>query len=217
MTESLEERQRRVKRHLRHGPPDAEDQSRITLYLQAVKGLNASVLAKLEWQPVDWLPYRFLHGQYYREMELSTLLGRATQWSSQPMIYMEAATLSMDLWSRTEAAQYLPGFFEVDKRFYSYLALSHAFMSVIRFLPMLPPSMDLDSDPFLSALKAIEDENGRQIQTQIRMLKDLDAGLSRQERERIVEEQRERVEGSFAQLLGVIGQPAGAAIERGDA
>lgn len=217
MTESLEERQRRVKRHLRHGPPDAEDQTRIALYLQAIKGLNASVLAKLEWQPVDWLPYRFLHGQYYREMELSTLLGRATQWSSQPMIYMEAATLSMDLWSRTEAAQYLPGFFEVDKRFYSYLALSHAFMSVIRFLPLLPPSMDLDSDPFLSALKAIEDENGRQIQTQIRMLKDLDAGLSRQERERIVEEQRERVEGSFAELLGLLGQPAGATIERGDA
>lgn len=214
MNESLEDLQRRVRRQLRHGPPDAEDQTRIALYLQAVKGLNAAVLAKLEWQPVEWLPYRFLHGQYYREMELSTLLGRATRWSSQPLIYMEAGTLSMNLWARTEAARYLPGFFEVDERFYSYLALSHAFMSVIRFLPMLPPAMDLDADPFLSALKAIEDENGRQIQSQIRMLKDLDAGLSRQEREGIVEAQRVRVEGSFAELLAILGQPAGATIER---
>ena len=215
MTESLEEVQRRVRRQLRHGPPDAEDQTRIALYLQAVKGLNASVLAKLEWQPVEWLPYRFLHGQYYRELELSTLLGRATRWSSQPMIYMEAGTLSMDLWSRTEAARYLPGFFEVDERFYSYMALSHAFMSVIRFLPLLPPHMDLESDAFLSAIKAIEDENGRQIQTQIRMLKELDGGLSRAERERVVEDQRQRVEASFAQLLGTLGQAPGANIQGG--
>lgn len=216
MTQSFEELQRRVKRHFRNGPPDAEDQTRITLYLQAVKGLNASVLAKLEWQPVDWLPYRFLHGQYYREIELTTLLNRATHWSSQPLIYMEAASHSVDLWNRTEGARYLPGFFEVDKRFYGYLALSHAFMSVIRFLPMLPPSMDLESHTFLSALKAIEDENGRQIQTQIRLLKDLDAGLSRQERERIVEQQRERVEGSFAGLLETLGEPPGAGLDGGD-
>lgn len=213
MSPSFDEQQRRVKRHFRNGTPDAEDQTRIALYLQAVKGLNVSVLAKLEWQPVDWLPYRFLHGQYYRELELTTLLGRATQWSSQSLIYMEAATLSMDLWTRTEAARYLPGFFEVDERFYSYLALSHAFMSVIRFTPLMPPAVDMESEPFLSALKAIEDENGRQIQTQIRMLKELDAGLSRQQREQLVEAQRERVEACFAQLLGTLGHPPGKGLE----
>ncbi|WP_290651250.1 hypothetical protein [Aquisalimonas sp.] len=213
MSQSPEPAQRRVKRHFRNGPPDAEDQTRIALFLQSVKGLNASVLAKLEWQPMDWMPYRWLHSQYYREMELSTLVGRATQWSTQPLIYMEAAQISVDLWGRTQAARYLPGFFEVDKRFYSYLALSHAFMSVIRLLPVLPPSMDLETDPFLSALKAIEEENGRQIQTQIRLLKELDAGLSRQRREGIVEDQRQCVEGCFAQFLETLGQPPGATLE----
>ena len=214
MTESLESLQKQVRDFFRGGPPGPEDQTRITMYLQAVKGLNAAVLAKLEWQPVDWVPYRFLHGQYYREMELSTLVGRATDWSSQPLIYMEAASMSMDLWSRTEGARYLPGFFEIDERFYSYLALSHAFMSVIRFLPLLPTAMDLEAHPFLSALKAIEEENGRQIQTQIRLLKQVDAGLERQARERIVERQRERVEDSFAYFLATLGQEPGAHLER---
>ncbi len=207
--EGFETLQRRIREQFRNGAPTAEDQTRITLFIQSVKGINAAVLGRLEWHPVEWQPYRFLHGQYYREMEYSTLLGRATCWSSEPQVYMEAAEHSVDLWNQTEAARYLPGFFDVDERFYRYIALGHAFMSVLRFVPLIPASVDLESHPFLSALRALEEENGRQIQTQIRLLKSLDAGLDRPAREHVVAQERARFEACFRRFLQSLGEAPG--------
>ncbi len=181
----------------------ADTQTRVTLFLQGVKGLNAAILARVEFQPFEWLPYKFLHNQYFKEVELSTLLGKGTQWSSNPLVYLAATNLNLALWRDTGAAKHLSGFFRADHNFYEYLALSHAFMAEIRFLPLLPPTMPLDT-PFLSALKEIEEENGRQIQTQIRLLKDLDIGLSPEAREDIVEGRRAIVAALFETLLAEV-------------
>ncbi|MCC5859209.1 MAG: hypothetical protein JJT90_13695 [Ectothiorhodospiraceae bacterium] len=177
-----------------------DDQSRITLFIQSLKAINAGVLARLELQPMDWAPWKFLHTQYYRELEMSTLMGRATTWSTNPLVYVEAGNLNLGLWNRTRAWDYLQGPLAPDARFYRYLAMSHALLSVVRLIPVLPPSMPLDT-PFLQALHDVEEENGRQIQLQIRLLKELDPGLERQEREALVEEEREQVEACYLELL----------------
>ena len=76
-------------------------------------------------------------------------------------------------------------------------------MSEIRILPILPPTKPLDT-PFLSAIKEIEDENGRQIQAQIRLLKGLELPLSQDEKEQIVYHQRMIVQSVFCELLEAV-------------
>ncbi len=200
MTNDIANLRKRIREHFARGSVHPDDQTRITLFIQSIKAINSAVLAKVELQPFDWQPYRALHNQYYREVELATLIGKATAWSSNPFLYMEATNLNLELWNRTGAARYLQGLLALDETFYSYLALSHAFMSVVRFIPLLPTSMSLDT-PFLQALKEVEEENGRQIQVQIRLLKQADCGLEAEQRERIVEEERNKVESCFRELL----------------
>jgi hypothetical protein len=179
---------------------EADTQTRISLFLQGVKSTNAGILSRIEFQPMEWVPYKFLHSQCFKEVELTTLLNKSTTWSNSPMVYLAATQLNLAVWQETSAARFMNGILKVDRTFYEYLALSHAFLSSIRIVPLLPVQMLLTT-PFLAALKEIEEENGRQIQTQIRMLKDMEIELSVEEKEEIIEAQRHIVEGLFDRLL----------------
>ena len=194
---------KQAKEYFATHPLGQDEQTRICLFLQGVKGINAAILAKVEFQPFEWLPYKFLHNQCFREVELSTLLGKSLSWSMNPFVYLDSTNLNFALWQQTEAGKYMQGFLQADRTFYSYLALSHAFMAEIRFLPLLPTQLALDT-PFLSVLKEIEEENGRQIQTQIRLLKEISAGLSPEEKEAIIEQQHAVVASLFDRLLSEI-------------
>jgi hypothetical protein len=181
----------------------ADEQTRISLFLTTLKQANAMILAKNEFQPMDWRPFVLLHRQYYKEIEMATLLHKFTRWSSNPFLYAEAGQTSVAFWSRLNINQYLMNFFSQDKTFFEYLAVSHAFMSEVRFVPLFPPEHSLD-DRFYAALYAIENENGRQIQTQIRFLKEMQLPLSREEKERIVNTKREIVGDLFCDLLAAV-------------
>ncbi len=178
----------------------SEQETRISLFIQAIKTTNASILAKIEFQPFDWEPYKSLHKQYFKEVELSTLLNKATSWSTNPFVYMEATQLNLKMWKMAEINQYMQRAFSVDEVFYTYLALSHAFMAEVRILPVLPHTLALNT-PFLSAIQEIEEENGRQIQAQIRMLKAIDIPLSSKEKESIIAKQQAVVQSCFCDLL----------------
>lgn len=180
-----------------------DTQTRISLFLQGVKSTNATILSRVEFQPMDWVPYKFLHNQCYKEVELTTLLGKSTTWSNNPMVFLAATQLNLSVWQETGAARFMHGMFKVDRTFYEYLALSHAFLSVIRIIPLLSVQISFNT-PFLAALKEIEDENGRQIQTQIRLLKDMEIDLSLAEKEHIIECQRNIVEQLFTRLLSEV-------------
>jgi hypothetical protein len=175
-------------------------QTRISLFLQGLKSINATVLVRVEFQAIEWLPYKYLHSQYFKEVELITLLAKATSWTGNPMVFLAATNTNLTAWQETGAARFMQGVLKVDRTFYEYLALSHALMSNVRFLPLLPIQVKLDT-PFLSVLKEIEEENGRQIQTQIRLLKDMKIDLSRDEKEHIIDSQRQIVERIFLRLL----------------
>ncbi len=178
----------------------SEQETRISLFIQAIKTTNASILTKIEFQPFEWEPYKSLHKQYFKEIELSTLLNKATNWSTNPFVYMEATQLNLKLWQMAEINQYMQRAFSVDEVFFSYLALSHAFMAEVRILPVLPPTTPLNT-PFLSAIQEIEEENGRQIQAQIRMLKGIDLPISQESKEAIINKQQTVVQSCFCDLL----------------
>ncbi|GBC59473.1 hypothetical protein DENIS_0412 [Desulfonema ishimotonii] len=180
--------------------PGADEQTKISHFLINVRNANAMILSKNEIQPLNWLPYSFLHKQYYKDLELATRLHKATKWSYNPLVYAEASRRNIDFWNKTKAHFFLMGFFSQDRTFFEYLALSHAFMSEIRLIPLFPADYPID-EPFMAALYDAEVENGRQIQTQIRLLKDMDLPISRNEKEAIINEKRKIVAGLFENLL----------------
>ncbi len=205
MTEVTGNIRDKARQYFADNPLSTDDKTRISLFLQSVKSTNAAILSKIELQPFDWLPYKYLHTQYYKDIEHSTLLAKATQWSFNPMLYMAATKVNMDLWQNAEVTKYLSGFFEKDKTFYEYLALSHAFMSELRILTLMPHDFDLN-DPFIHCLHEIDQENSRQIQTQVRMLKDMDIELSDEEKQNIVDSMRSIIANALDELLATIVQ-----------
>ncbi len=181
----------------------SDDQTRISLFVLAVKQANSMILSKVEYHALDWTTYSFLHNQYYREIELATLIHRATAWSNNIYIYVEMAQFNMKFWQKTELGKYFLIPISRDKQFFEYLALSHAFMSEIRFIPLFPATWKLET-PFLQTLYNMEVESGRLIQTQIRMLKEMELNLELAEKELLVERKRADIETLFIDFLGLL-------------
>lgn len=185
-----------------HGLESAT-QTRISLFVMAVKKANSMILSKVEFHALDWTAYSFLHNQYYREIELATLLYRATSWSIDMSIYAQMAQFEMKFWQKAEIGKYLWGSIAPDINFFEYLALSHAFMSEIRFIPLFPAQWKLDT-PFLRTLYDMEVESGHLIQAQIRLLKELDFNLGLEEKEALVGKKRSGVEELFRDFLAML-------------
>jgi hypothetical protein len=180
-----------------------DEQTLIALFLQSLKTSNATVASTIIGAKMEWLPFRYIHEQYYKEMELISLLAKSTDWGMNSQVYGRAGALNLKLIQKTKVAQYMVGQFRDQTDFYDYLALSHAMMSQIRFIPLLPATKALDT-PFLNALNEIEVSNGRLIQTQIRLLKDLDIGLTMEQREEIVDRNAAVLNELFSDLLTML-------------
>jgi hypothetical protein len=164
---------------------DPDTQTGIALFLGATANTTA---------------YPFMHGQYFRECELGMLLARVTQWSASPLVYYQAAVLADPLGREWLQIQLPPGPLHDREAAYRALAFGHALLARVRFAPVLPANADA-SDPFVIALKRIEQENGRMLQTQIRLLKDSPVELPVAERERIVEQEQAVVDAAFTRFL----------------
>jgi len=178
----------------------SDEQTLIAVFLQNLKSANATVASKVIAAKLDWLPFRFIHEQYFKELELVSLLGHSTQWSMHPQIYALAAGLNLKFVQQTKIAQYMLCQFSNQQDFYEYLALSHAMMSQVRFIHLLPFDKALDSQ-FLDTLNEIEVQNGRMLQTQIRLLKDMDIALTLAQREEIIDHQFAAMSELFGELL----------------
>lgn len=180
---------------------DAEIQTRIALFLGATKNVNAAILAAAELQPQVTVAYPFVHGQYFREMEFASLLARVTHWSPHPTLYAEAAALVAPIWGEWMRLQFAPGPLLDGKAAFGGLALGHALLARVRVAPVIDGIAD-PMDPFVAALRRIEQENGRMIQAQIRLLKDTSSPLAMKERERIIEAEQALVDTAFERFLG---------------
>jgi hypothetical protein len=116
---------------------------------------------------------------------------------------MEMAQFDTKFWQKTQIGKYVWGSITSDTNFFEYLALSHAFMSEIRFIPLFPADWKLET-PFLQTLYNMEVESGRLIQTQIRLLKEMELNLGLAEKEMLVEKKRADVENLFKDFLALL-------------
>jgi hypothetical protein len=154
------------------GPADdegripAQQQTRVSAFLISAHGAQARQL--LTAMPLRLRqPWQVeLHAQYCREIEMLSLLTRATSWVPDPQ-------LGLLLWQWENA--WLPRPMRGAADHYHGLlvdmaALGHAIHAGIRPAALLPEGV-APLDPFVQAMRRIEFESGRLLQAQILFLK----------------------------------------------
>jgi hypothetical protein len=150
----------------RDGRIPPQQQTRVASFLISAHGAQARQLAaalpgrlRYGWQ-VE------LHSQYSRELEILSLLTRATSWVVDPRLVFlawqwEAAWLPKPVAGTADGMQGL---------LIDLAAFGHALHSVIRPAALLPEGVAA-ADPFVLAMRRIEFESGRLLQAQIVFLK----------------------------------------------
>jgi hypothetical protein len=175
-------------------------QTRIAAFLISAHGALARQLAmalpgqlSAGWQTE-------LNAQFHREMEIVSLLMRATSWVPDftlpyHALTWEAAWLPKPVAGVTDQRQAMP----ID-----IAALGHAVHGAIRPAALLPVEAQAQ-DPFVMALRRIEFESSRLIQAQILFLKSDDLKPMREAVSAAVESRHRQVGKLWAELLQGIG------------
>lgn len=179
---------------------DAGTQTKIALFAGAAKSVNAAIMGAAELQPQITAAYPFVHGQLCRELEFASLLARVTLWSPNPSLYFEGAGLAAALWGEWWRIQLPPGPAFDARAAYAALALGHALLARVRLAPVIGEEAS-ELDPFVVAVRRMEQENGRMIQAQIRLLKDGASPLGQDEREGLIEAEQRLVDEAFGRFL----------------
>lgn len=181
-------------------------QSKIALVLSAAKNGNLMFHANLQWMPNLGVVQQFFISQAARELEAVTLLACTTKWSADPALAMEANRIATPLLSAWGQIMLPPGPVFNPQAAYRGISLGHAQLARIRLLPVIPESAD-PLDPFVVALGRIEQENGRMLQTQIRLLQNVGQDIPLAEREALVEQDQQLVDAVFSEFLAWLAAP----------
>lgn len=177
-------------------------QTRLGAFVAASKAVNLPFLGMAMAGPAQSLAWLALASQCFRETEAITLLTRVTRWSFDPRDGAEAAALAAPLWAEAAKCGFAGFPASAETVSLDALAFGHALLARVRLAPVIPESAALE--PFAVALLRIEQENGRLLQTQIRLLKDGYAAAPVAVREDAVAAKAAVVDAALARLLGAV-------------
>lgn len=181
----------------------AETETRISLFLLATKGVNLPFLSLASMGPASSLVWQAANAQLFREGEAMATLMRVTQWSLLPQVYMESARLTAPLYAESLATGLHGGPMNPERYSLEAMAFGHALLSTVRLTPIIPGG-DIALSPYAVALTRIEQENGRLIQTQIRLLKDGFGDIALDAREEVIARKARIVDTAFAAFLNTL-------------
>ena len=177
-----------------------EIQTKISLFLSSTKSGNLMFHAGVQWQPRLDPVHQAMLAQYSRELEALTLLSRTTHWSLNPALTMRVSQILAPLTLAWGQVMLPPGPLLNPRAAYRGISLGHAQLARIRLAPVIPDHTD-PLNPFVVALQRIELENGRLLQTQIRLLKNMPTEIPLAEREARVAADQHLVNGVFNDFL----------------
>lgn len=183
-----------------------EIQTKIALLLTTAKNGNLIFHSGVQWMRNLNVVQQFILSQYSRELEAVTLLSRTTQWSRDPGLIMEGSRIVAPLVMAWGQIMMPPGPMLNPQATYRGISLGHAQLARIRLAPVIPENAE-PLDPFVVALQRIEQENGRMLQTQIRLLKSMGSEVPVKEREALVEADQKLVDGVFNDFLQWLAAP----------
>ncbi|MBC5784384.1 hypothetical protein H8N03_15630 [Ramlibacter sp. USB13] len=185
-------------------------QTKIAVLLSAAKTGNLAFHAAMQWAPALGLAQQFVISQASRELEAITLLARTTHWSA-PLAVGTAWQVAAPLTAAWSRVMQPPGPLFNPAATYAGLSLGHAQFARIRLAPIVPEDAD-PLQPFAMALARIEQENGRMLQTQIRLLKVLAGDVPVAEREARIEADQVLVDGVMTGFLDWLAAPEAASL-----
>ena len=185
-------------------------QTRIAAFVFAAKAVNMPFLTLAMAGPAHSLAWQALASQAFRETEAMTLLARVTRWSPDPRDAAGAAATAAPLWAEAARAGFAGFPASAEGVSLDALAFGHALLARVRLAPIIPETAA--AHPFAFALLRIEQENGRLLQTQIRLLKDGFAATPVAVREDAVAARAAVVDAAFAHLLESLA-PAGTRLQ----
>lgn len=179
-------------------PP--QQQTRVAAFLISAHGALARQLSfvlppqiKADWQTE-------LNAQLYREVEIVSLLMRATSWTVDPALLMLSAC-----WEVAWLPRPVTGFSDKTLALtIDIAALGHAVHGAIRPAALLPDKVPA-RDPFVTALRRLEFESGRLIQAQITFLKGQDLLPYREAVSAAVESRHIQIRKLWTEMLASIG------------
>jgi hypothetical protein len=155
------------------GPLDSDgrvpprQQTRVAAFLISAHGALARQLAFALPIKLESALQTELNSQFYREAEIVSLLMRSTTWVPDLVSLSLAAR-----WEATWFPKPVEGIADRSLALAVDLATrAHALHAGIRPAALLPVEVNVH-DPFVTALRRIEFENGRLLQAQILVLKD---------------------------------------------
>jgi hypothetical protein len=197
-----------------------EMETRIAIFVAASKAVNLpflSLASAAPGMPFGWaalgskapsaetgatgaIAWQALNTQFFHESEALTLLLRVTRWSPDPLVYARSVPLVAPLYAESMRVGFkgLPR--QGEAIGIEALALGHALLATVRLTPILPDG-PAGQTPFAVALMRIEQENGRLVQTQIRILKDGYADIPIKDREAVIARKAALVEAAFDRFL----------------
>jgi hypothetical protein len=178
----------------------ADVQSKVSLILCAVKNANLLFQNQAQWLPALGVAQQFFVSQAFRESEMVTLLARTTLWTPDISLFIQAQRIVFPLLAAWGEVMRFPGPLCDTRAFFRGVSLGHAQLARIRMTPIFPDKLDLFT-PYAITLQRIEQENGRMLQTQIRLLKCVGTELSLEEREAMIGKDQEIVDGVFNAFL----------------
>ena len=192
------------------GPVDADgrvpalQQTRIGAFLLSAHGAQARQLAATMPMHLRQPRHIELHAQYFREMEILSLLAHSTTLVYDPYLPLlswqwESAWLPRPMQG---AADHFHGLW-VDMA-----ALGHAIHAGVRPAALLPENV-APLDPFVQALRRIEFESGRLLQAQILFLKGPQLADVRAEVAAAVERRHQQVRELWQAMLRGLNLAAG--------
>jgi hypothetical protein len=182
-------------------------QSKISLFLIAVKNVNAMFLGGFELQPFVGVAHQFLHMQYFHEVEAVVLLTKVTRWTTDPNVYAEAFRITTPIVQSSQPPGGMPPANPADPyHFCRGLALGHAILSQVRLSPIIPADFD-ETNQFVVALRRLEQDGARMIQTQINLLRAVSSSMPDGDVDALIEEKQEVVQTAFSELLHWLAQP----------
>jgi hypothetical protein len=181
-------------------------QTKIALVLSTAKSGNLMFNASLQWMPKLGLAKQFIISQSSRELEAITLLASTTIWDRDVALVFDAGRITAPLMMAWGQIMMPPGPAFSPPAGYRGLSLGHAQLARLRLTPVIPDNLD-PLDPFAIVVQRIEQENGRMLQTQIRLLKSIGTETALDQREALVEKDQALVDAVVSQFLAWLAAP----------
>lgn len=188
------------------GPLDATgrisrfQQTRIATFLMSAHGAEARLLAAALLMPPFAAREIELHAQLSRELEILSLLTRATLWQADPPLLWLLWRWEV-AWLPQPVAD-LPGVAHGSA--IDAAAFGYALHTAIRPATVLPDDAPM-TDPFVVALRRIEFESSRIVQAQLRFLKSPDLAPAREAISVAVDRRHQQIREFWRELLAGIG------------